>query len=140
MMASSRYHGIVTSMPARVPSAGITMDERIRNLMDERGHADLLMNVDDPDLEPRLLTALETLYRDGEAVAAGIAKTVVKNLKLMAQMGVYFEEEVQRRYPEFPTRRGEWSWEDYLPPMSAELLELADQYDQAAEQKVTVAS
>ena len=140
MMASSRYHGIVTSMPARVPSAGITMDERIRNLMGERGHADLLMNVDDPDLEPRLLTALETLYREGEAVAAGIAKTVVKNLKLMAQMGVYFEEEVQRRYPEFPTRKGEWSWEDYLPPMSAELLELADQYDQAAEQKVTVAS
>jgi len=140
MMASSRYHGIVTSMPARVPSAGITMDERIRNLMGERGHADLLMNVDDADLEPRLLTALETLYRDGEAVAVGIAKTVVKNLKLMAQMGVYFEEEVQRRYPEFPTRKGEWSWEDYLPPMSAELLELADQYDQAAEPKVTVAS
>lgn len=140
MMASSRYHGIVTSMPARVPSAGITMDERIRNLMGERGHADLLMNVDDADLEPRLLTALETLYRDGEAVAAGIARTVVKNLKLMAQMGVYFEEEVQRRYPEFPTRKGEWSWEDYLPPMSAELLELVDQYDQAAEPKVTVAS
>lgn len=140
MMASSRYHGIVTSMPARVPSAGITMDERIRNLMGERGHPDLLMNVDDADLESRLLTALETLYRDGEAVAAGIARTVVKNLKLMAQMGVYFEEEVQRRYPEFPTRKGEWSWEDYLPPMSAELLELADQYDQAAQQKVTVAS
>jgi len=33
MMVSSRYHGIVTSMPALVPSAGITMDERIRNLM-----------------------------------------------------------------------------------------------------------
>src|ERR1700724_2544684 len=46
MMASSRYHGIVTSMPALVPSAGITMDERIRNLMRERGHHDLLMNVD----------------------------------------------------------------------------------------------
>src|ERR1051326_7407520 len=29
MMASSRYHGIVTSMPGLVPSAGITMDERI---------------------------------------------------------------------------------------------------------------
>ena len=38
MMVSSRYHGIVTSMPALVPSAGITMDERIRNLMHERGH------------------------------------------------------------------------------------------------------
>ncbi len=53
MMVSSRYHGIVTSMPGLVPSAGITMDERIRNLMQERGHQDLLMNVDDPDLEQR---------------------------------------------------------------------------------------
>ena len=41
----------------------------------------------------------------------------------MARMGVYFEEEVQRRYPEFETRRGEWSWEDYLPPMSEGLRE-----------------
>src|SRR6202795_4185942 len=52
MMVSSRYHGIVTSMPGLVPSAGITMDERIRTLMRERGHQDLLMNVHDPDLEP----------------------------------------------------------------------------------------
>jgi hypothetical protein len=44
----------------------------------------------------------------------------------MAQMGVYFEEEVQRRYPDFPTRRGEWSWEDYLPPMSSNLHRLLE--------------
>jgi hypothetical protein len=48
----------------------------------------------------------------------------MRNLKMMARMGVYFEEEVQRRYPEFPTRRGEWSWEDYLPPMGKGLREL----------------
>ena len=124
MMVSSRYHGIVTSMPSLVPSAGITMDERIRNLMNERGHQDLLMNVDDPDLETRLLAALERLSRDGEAIADGIARTVVKNLRLMAQMGVHFEEEVQRRYPEFETRQGEWSWEEYLPPMSEGLKSL----------------
>jgi polysaccharide pyruvyl transferase WcaK-like protein len=128
MMVSSRYHGIVTSMPALVPSAGITMDERIRNLMNERGHQELLMNVDDPDLEARTLTALEILDRDGERIADGIARTVVKNLKMMARMGVYFEEEVQRRYPEFPTRRGEWSWEDYLPPMGQGLQELVTAY------------
>jgi polysaccharide pyruvyl transferase WcaK-like protein len=109
LMVSSRYHGIVTSMPGLVPSAGITMDERIRNLMNERGHRELLMNVDDPDLAERTLTALEILDREGERIADGIARTVVRNLKLMARMGVYFEEEVQRRYPEFPTRRGEWS-------------------------------
>ena len=128
MMVSSRYHGIVTSMPALVASAGITMDERIRNLMNERGHQDLLMNVDDPDLEARTLAALEILYSDGERIADGIARTVVRNLKLMARMGVYFEEEVQRRYPEFPTRRGEWSWEDYLPPMSEGLRGLVAAY------------
>ena len=128
LMASSRYHGIVTSMPALVPSAGITMDERIRNLMRERGHPELLMNVDDPDLEPKLLAALERLATEGERIADGIARTVVKNLKIMARMGVYFEEEVQRRYPEFPTRKGEWSWEDYLPPMNASLRQLITAY------------
>jgi polysaccharide pyruvyl transferase WcaK-like protein len=128
MMASSRYHGIVTSMPGLVPSAGITMDERIRNLMRERGHQDLLMTVDDPELEGKLLAALETLSSEGEAIADGIARTVVRNLKVMARMGVYFEEEVQRRYPEFQTRRGEWSWEDYLPPISGGLRELVTAY------------
>ncbi|MGA2357531.1 MAG: polysaccharide pyruvyl transferase family protein [Terriglobales bacterium] len=128
LMVSSRYHGIVTSMPALVASAGITMDERIRNLMNERGHQELLMNVDDPDLEARTLVALDILDRDGERIADGIARSVVRNLKLMARMGVYFEEEVQRRYPEFPTRRGEWSWEDYLPLMSDGLKQLVAAY------------
>jgi polysaccharide pyruvyl transferase WcaK-like protein len=128
MMASSRYHGIVTSMPGLVPSAGITMDERIRNLMRERGHPELLMTVDDPDLEAKLLASLEILATQGERIADGIARTVVKNLKVMARMGVFFEEEVQRRYPEFPTRTGEWSWEDYLPPMNHSLRQLVAAY------------
>ena len=128
MMASSRYHGIVTSMPGLVASAGITMDERIRNLMRERGHEELLMNVDDPDLEQRLLFALNKLATEREAIAGAIGKTVVRNLKVMARMGVYFEEEVRRRYPEFPTRKGEWSWEDYLPPMSSGLHKLIETY------------
>src|SRR5438874_11454303 len=128
MMVSSRYHGIVTSMPGLVASAGITMDERIRNLMRDRGHEDLLMNVDDPDLEPRLLAAMDKLCREREAIADAIARTVVRNLKVMARMGIFFEEEVQRRYPEFPTRRGEWSWEDYLPTISPGLRELMEAY------------
>src|SRR5207302_10909581 len=128
MMVSSRYHGIVTSMPALVPSAGITMDERIRNLMNERGHQDLLMNVDDCGLESKLLVALDKLCKERESIADGIGRTVVKNLKVMARMGVYFEEEVQRRYPEFPTRSGEWSWEQYLPPLSPNLRALVETY------------
>ena len=126
MMASSRYHGIVTSMPGLVPSAGLTMDERIRNLMTERGHQELLLNVDDPELESKLLAVLETLRRDGDRIRDGIARTVLNNLKMMARMGVYFEENVRQRYPEFPTRTGVYSWEDYLPPLSGSLLQLAE--------------
>jgi polysaccharide pyruvyl transferase WcaK-like protein len=140
MMVSSRYHGIVTAMPGLVPSAGITMDERIRNLMQERGHQHLLMNVDDPDLEERVLLALEKLATEGEAIAQGIGRTVVKNLKLMARMGVYFEEEVKRRYPDFPTRRGELSWEDYLPPLSPNLRKLSETYDGAEDAEIAVES
>ncbi len=128
MMVSSRFHGIVTCMPGLVPSAGITMDERIRNLMNERGHQDMLLTVDDPDLEPKLLVILNKLRQEGEKIADGIGRTVVKNLKTMARMGVYFEEEVQRRYPEFPVRSGSYTWEEYLPPLSPTLRQLVEAY------------
>jgi len=128
LMVSSRYHGIVTAMPALVASAGVTMDERIRNLMHERGHEDLLLTVDDPDLEEKLLVVMDKLQKDSEAIRAGIGKTVAKNLKAMARMGVYFEEHVQKRYPEFPVRKGVLSWEDYLPPLSPNLSRLVETY------------
>jgi hypothetical protein len=105
------------------------MDERIANLMRERGHDDLLMNVDDPDLEGKVLVALNKLARERERIADGIARSVVKNLKLMARMGLYFEEEVRRRYPDFPTRQGEYSWENYLPPLSPGLRALLETRD-----------
>jgi polysaccharide pyruvyl transferase WcaK-like protein len=129
LMLSSRYHGIVTSMPGLVASAGVTMDERIRNLMHERGQPHLLLEADDPELEPKLVEVLEALFREQESVRDAIASTVVKNIKLMARMGVYFEEHVQRRYPEFPIRGGLRSWEEYLPPLSAGLRQLLERYD-----------
>lgn len=128
MMVSSRYHGIVTSMPGLVASAGVTMDERIRNLMYERGHQDLLLTVDDPDLEDKLVVVMGKLLKDNESIRDGIGRTVAKNLKVMARMGVYFEEHVQRRYPEFPIRRGLQSWEDYLPPLTANQRKLMEAY------------
>jgi polysaccharide pyruvyl transferase WcaK-like protein len=128
LMVSSRYHGIVTSMPAFVASAGVTMDERIRNLMHERGHQDLLLTVDDPDLEERLIGIMGMLLKEHESIRDGMGKTVAKNLKLMARMGIYFEEHLQRRYPEFPIHKGLQNWEDYLPPLSANLRKLLETY------------
>ncbi|MDE3136708.1 MAG: polysaccharide pyruvyl transferase family protein [Acidobacteriota bacterium] len=127
-LVSSRYHAIVTSMPALVPSAGITMDERIRNLMRERGHDHLLLDVDDTELEFKLADAMESLHRESESVREGIGRAVARNLRTMARMGIYFEEEVQRRYPEFPIRSGKACWREYLPPLSPDLLQLLETY------------
>jgi polysaccharide pyruvyl transferase WcaK-like protein len=131
-MVSSRYHGMVTCMPSLVASAGVTMDERIRNLMRERGHEHLFLTVDDAELEPKLLHIMETLVAERDAVREGIGRTVVRNLKMMARMGVLLEDAVRRQYPEFPLRSGVLSWEDYLPPLSANLLQLAERYDASA--------
>ena len=128
-MVSSRYHGIVACMPSLVASAGVTMDERIHNLMRERGHQHLLLTVDDPELEPKLLQIMEALIAEADAVREGIGGTVVRNLKVMARMGTFLEDAVRRAYPEFPLRSGVLSWEDYLPPLSSQLLQLAKRYD-----------
>jgi polysaccharide pyruvyl transferase WcaK-like protein len=130
-MVSSRYHGIVTCMPSLVASAGVTMDERIRNLMRERGHQHLFLTVDDPDLEPKLLQIMETLVAEAESVREGIGLTVVRNLKVMARMGTFLEDAVRRTYPEFPLRSGVLTWEDYLPSLSNTLLQLAERFDSA---------
>jgi polysaccharide pyruvyl transferase WcaK-like protein len=130
-MVSSRYHGIVTCMPSLVPSAGVTMDERIRNLMRERGHQHLFLTVDDPDLGPKMLQMMETLVVEADSVREGIGQTVVRNLKVMARMGVIFEDVLRRQYPEFPLRSGVRSWEEYLPPLSEPLVRLAEKHDVA---------
>lgn len=130
-MVSSRYHGIVTCMPSLVASAGVTMDERIRNLMRERGHQHLFLTVDDPDLGPKMLQMMETLVAEADSVRDGIGQTVVRNLKVMARMGVIFEDLVRRQYPDFPLHNGVRSWEEFLPPLNETLQRLAEKHDVA---------
>jgi polysaccharide pyruvyl transferase WcaK-like protein len=125
-MISSRYHAIVTTMSAGVPSAGVTMDERIRNLLCERGHERLLMEVDDSDLGEKVVSALQALDADADAIRDAMERTVARNLQLMARMGMYFEEQVARCYPEFPVRSGLLSWEEYLPSLSPSLTDLLE--------------
>jgi len=128
-MVSSRYHGIVTCMPAGVVSAGVTMDERIRNLMRERGHQHLVLDVDDADLGPKLLDVMEKLVVEADEIRGSIGRTVVSNLKAMSRMALFFEDELRKTYPEFPVRRGVLSWEDNLPPFSQNLRKLVEEYD-----------
>jgi polysaccharide pyruvyl transferase WcaK-like protein len=128
LMVSSRFHGIVTCMPHMVPSAGVTIDERIKNLMRERDHSDLLLIDDDPQLEDKLVVIMGKLMDEQDRIRDGIGKTVARNLKVMAKMGVFFEEQLMQVYPDFPRPTGVRTWEDYLPPMSPTLLKLMESY------------
>jgi polysaccharide pyruvyl transferase WcaK-like protein len=130
-MVSSRYHGIVTCMPAGVVSSGVTMDERIRNLMREREHQHLMLTVDDPDLGPKLTEVMERLVVEADAIRESIGRTVVTNLKAMARMATFLEDEVRKMYPEFPLRKGVLSWEDNLPPLHEDLRRLVEEHDTA---------
>ena len=130
-MVSSRYHWIVTCMPAGVVSAGVTMDERIRNLMRERGHQHLMLTVDDPELGPKLLAVMERLVVEADAIRESIGRTVVSNLKSMSRMGVFLEDELRKTYPQFPLRKGVVGWEDNLPPLNDNLRQLVEEYDTA---------
>jgi hypothetical protein len=104
------------------------MDERIANLLQERGHEDLLMTVNDVDLEDKLLVAMEKLRTDDAAIRDSIGRTVVRNLERMARMGVFLERHVQKIYPEFPVVGGVRNWEDYLPTLNPGLEKLVEQH------------
>ncbi len=127
-MLSSRFHAIVTSMPAGVPSAGVTMDERIGNLMRQRGHEHLLLRVDDPQLEEKIPAALGALDEQAAEIRDAMGRAVARNLQQMARMGAYFEERVARQYPEFPIRSGVLGWEEYLPALSPALCRLLEEH------------
>lgn len=120
MIVSSRYHAIVCSMPALVPSVGVTMDERIRNLMADRGQPELALEVDDPDLDEALLAAMEKVEREREAVSESIGRCVVSNLERMGGMGRVLVEHVRGFHPDFPFAEGLGEGGDpfaHLPPL-----------------------
>ena len=108
------------------------MDERIHNLMHERGHDHLVFKVDEEGLAEKITGALETLWSDADGLREGIGRSVVRNLKLMARMGVYFERYVHEIYPEFGVRSGVHSWEEYLTPLDPTLRKLVERYESAA--------
>lgn len=131
LMLSSRYHAIVTSMAAHVASAGVSMDERIVNLMRDRGQPELLLTVDDPNLEDNAFAALQRLAANPEAIIANARRTVARNMKVMSSMGRRLVEYVSERHPSHEPLRQFHSWEDYLPPLSKDLHNLLAEYNES---------
>ncbi len=131
LVASSRYHAIVCSMPAGVPSIGITMDERIRNLMADRGQPELALECDDASLDERLFSAMDAALAQPESMRAGIDGAVTRNLLSMGRMGAWAVQHVRERHPRIRFRSGLGDPnrpELHLPPLpdaQARLLERA---------------
>jgi len=125
MLVSSRYHACVTSMPGGVPSAGITMDERIRNLMADRGQPELALEVDDPHLGERLFDVLHRLHDDAESIRSGVRSSVADNLHRMGVMGQWLVDHLRQRHPQLPLSDHLGShgdpW-DHLPTLPANLV------------------
>ena len=130
-LVSSRYHAIVTSMPAGVPAVGVTMDERIRNLLGDAGLSDLCVEVSSPDLQAQVTAGLDRLFTAPEPVRQALRKDVARQLRLMGTMGQTFVEAVRRRHPAFPIREGLGADGDpiaHLPPLSSELQTLLAEF------------
>lgn len=124
-LVSSRYHAIVCSTSAGVPAVGVTMDERIANLLEDRGQADLLLRVDDPDLDAAIGDGLERLDAARERRSAEALASLPRQLELMGRMGLALADHARARYPSLP-RRAERDWRACLPPLSPRLAALLD--------------
>lgn len=147
LIASSRYHAIVCSMPAGVPSVGVTMDERIRNLMRDRGQPELALEVDDEDLDERLLAAMERAWAGGEGGRPGhevhdaIERCVAACLGRMGEMGMHLVDHVRAHHPRFPFARalgtgatgGEGDRLAHLPPLAARQRAIVERWGLGAE-------
>jgi hypothetical protein len=105
-----------------VPSIGVTMDERIRNLMKDRGTPELSLEVDDGQLDAKIRAHGLALLDAPEAAHAPIERSVARNLRVMGEMGAMFVEHVRAAHPRFPFRAGLGEGHDplaHLPPLPA---------------------
>ncbi len=125
-LVSSRYHALVTAMPAGVPGVGVTMDERIANLLDDVGAPGLCVRVDDEDLGVRVRDGLLWIAAHREAHRRTLLRTVANNLVRMGRMGQLLSDHVRDRLPGFPLPEGRGRafdpW-DHLPPLPPDLAE-----------------
>lgn len=121
LLVSSRFHALVGSMPAAIPSVGIAMDERISNLFTESGQTSRLLRADDEDLEANLLRAVRGL--DPDAVAANARATTAAAIEGMGRMGLAFCDELARLHPDFPLPDRKRTWQAHVTQADTRVLE-----------------
>ncbi|MCB9667032.1 MAG: polysaccharide pyruvyl transferase family protein [Myxococcales bacterium] len=134
-LISSRYHAIVTTMPAGVLSLGVTMDERIVNLMADRDQDAFALDIEQPQLSENIYDAFCAMQARPDSVRDGILRSVARNIRRMGSMGQVLARHVQERLPKFPLREELRASADplkFLPPLSSALGHLMEEYGEQA--------
>ncbi len=124
IVVSSRYHALLTSMPAGVVGIGVSLDERIRNLFAERGISQWVVGADDPNLGDALLDLLRAGVKQGEELRAGTASFVAGQLYRIGQMGKEICTEICQTFPGVEPPKGKNDPLDFLPEISPALLNM----------------
>jgi hypothetical protein len=75
-----------------------------------------------------LIDTLRDAFARREELRRDNKRFVPSQLRLLAQMGMDFEDELLRVYPDFPRREAARSVENYLPPLSPNLQKLLEQH------------
>ncbi len=120
-LVSSRYHAVVTALPAGIAAVAVSMDERLPNLMTGDEYAGRVIEASDPHLRARLTAALAAIPERRAAIAAAARRTTFEGLRAMGTMGMQLCDELQRTLPEFVPPERPRCWEAHLPPLSDEL-------------------
>ncbi len=117
LLVSSRFHGIVTAMPAGVPAVGVSLDERIGTLLGDAADRDRVIPADAPDLADRLTTAMRAADAEREAIAARNRQITAREVKAMGAMGETLLAELRRVLPALPVPDRPAGWAHHLPPL-----------------------
>jgi len=130
LLISSRYHAVVLSMIGGIPSGGITMDERIRNIMEERGHLErLCVYVDDADLKTKVFNMMNDLWDNGDEISESINKSIPGYLEKMAYMGKIMKKYVKENFSGLNLPADPDNWKGYLPPLNQRQTEICKKYN-----------
>ena len=99
LLVTSRYHAQVLATGANVPAVAVSMDERLDNLAEELSTPlDLLLHVDDRDLAPRILLALDFAHAHRAAIADHLATRRANLARLLDDMSATFISHVSNKY------------------------------------------
>lgn len=128
LLVSSRYHAVLTAMPALVPTVGVATDERIPNLLGELGRPDLGVPADAPDLTERLAAAMAAATADTGDLRERQGRLVAGQIQRIGTGGRLVAAEVARTYPGFHQLEQATTWERFVPPVDPVLTELLERH------------